>query len=84
MRDMRDDQRRQRLTDANPWWRAIAGGQDPIARTGHHPVKWAGRAELPDRAHLAARARPTLTERRRPAGRATFLAVPDETAVDTD
>jgi len=35
---MRDDQRRQRLTDANPWWRAVAGGQDPTAWTGHHPV----------------------------------------------
>ena len=35
---MRDDQRRQRLTDANPWWRAVAGGQDPTAWTEHHPV----------------------------------------------
>jgi uncharacterized protein len=35
---MRDDQRRQRLADANPWWRAAAGGQDPVAWTEHHPV----------------------------------------------
>lgn len=35
---MRDDQRRQRLTDANPWWRAAAGGGDPTAWTGHHQV----------------------------------------------
>jgi hypothetical protein len=35
---MRDDQRRQRLADANPWWRAVAGGQNPTAWTGHHPV----------------------------------------------
>lgn len=35
---MRDDQRRQRLADANPWWRAVADGQDPVAWTGHHPV----------------------------------------------
>src|ERR1700683_1206023 len=34
---MRDDQRRQRLTDANPWWRAVAE-QDPTAWTEHHPV----------------------------------------------
>jgi predicted AAA+ superfamily ATPase len=38
MGGMRDDQRRQRLTDADPWWRAVAGGQDPTAWTGHHPV----------------------------------------------
>ena len=37
-RDMRDDQRRQRLTDANPWWRAVAGGQGPTVWTEHHPV----------------------------------------------
>jgi hypothetical protein len=37
-RGMRDDQRRQRLADANPWWRAVAGGQDPTACTGHHSV----------------------------------------------
>jgi predicted AAA+ superfamily ATPase len=35
---MRDDQRRQRLTDANPWWRAVASSQDPTAWTEHHPV----------------------------------------------
>jgi hypothetical protein len=35
---MRDDQRRQRLADANPWWRAAVGGQDPVAWTGYHPV----------------------------------------------
>jgi hypothetical protein len=32
---MRDDQR---LADANPWWRAIAGRQDPTAWTEHDPV----------------------------------------------
>lgn len=37
-RDMRDDQRRQRLTDANPWWRAVAGGQGSTVWTEHHPV----------------------------------------------
>lgn len=35
---MRDDQRRQRLTDANPWWRVVAGGGNPTAWTGHHQV----------------------------------------------
>jgi uncharacterized protein len=35
---MRDDRRRQRLADANPWWRPATGGQDPVAWTGYHPV----------------------------------------------
>lgn len=35
---MRDDQRRQRLTDANPWWRAVTSEQDPTAWTAYHPI----------------------------------------------
>lgn len=35
---MRDDQRRQRLADANPWWRAASAGQDPTAWTTHQRI----------------------------------------------
>ncbi|MFT4189379.1 MAG: AAA family ATPase [Aeromicrobium sp.] len=35
---MRDDQRRQRLVDSNPWWRAASAGEDPTAWTTHHRV----------------------------------------------
>lgn len=35
---MRDDQRRQRLAESNPWWRAAAAGQDPQAWAAHHRV----------------------------------------------
>ena len=35
---MRDDQRRQRLVNANPWWRAASAGEDPTAWTAHHRV----------------------------------------------
>ena len=33
---MRDDEIRRILTDANPWWRAAARGDDPIAWTATH------------------------------------------------
>lgn len=32
---MRDDQRRQHLVDANPWWHAASLGQNPTAWTSH-------------------------------------------------
>jgi uncharacterized protein len=32
---VRDDQRRQHLVDANPWWRSANAGEDPIAWTAH-------------------------------------------------
>jgi len=35
---MRDDQRRQRLVDANPWWRAASAGEDPTAWTAHQRI----------------------------------------------
>lgn len=35
---MRDDQRRQRLGDSNPWWRAAAAGRDPTAWAAHHRI----------------------------------------------
>jgi len=35
---MRDDQRRQRLVAANPWWRAASVGEDPTAWTAHQRI----------------------------------------------
>ena len=35
---MRDDHRRQRLVDANPWWRAASAGEDPTAWTAHQRI----------------------------------------------
>lgn len=35
---MRDDQRRQRLVDANPWWRAANAGEDPTAWAAHQRI----------------------------------------------
>lgn len=35
---MRDDQRRHRLVNSNPWWRAANAGEDPTAWTAHHRV----------------------------------------------
>ncbi|MEJ7756448.1 MAG: hypothetical protein WKF83_09125 [Nocardioidaceae bacterium] len=35
---MRDDQRRQRLVDANPWWRAASAGEDPTAWAAHQRI----------------------------------------------
>jgi len=32
---VRDEQRRQRITEANPWWRAAAAGQSPTAWSAH-------------------------------------------------